>query len=115
MMIRPPHSVLLVVGREDFAPPTTFGGATCVATPDCVAVAVIDVTQSPTRIALSPSPGHDLRKLGEFWIESEGLVSIRDIFGREHDTMGVPPGLTLVTIWGDRDDAPRDVAVQITR
>jgi hypothetical protein len=114
MMIRPPHSVILVVGREDFVPPSSFGGETCVATPDCVAVAVVDVTRSPTRIALSPEPGADLMRLAEFRIETEGLVSIRDVVGREHDTMGASPGFVVVTIWGDSEEEPRDVAVQVT-
>lgn len=114
-MTRPPHSVLLVVGREQFVPPTTFGGATCVATPDCVAVAVVDVTTSATRVALSPHPGpDDLVRIGEFRIETEGLVSVRDVVGREYDTMGVAPGLALVTIWGNAEEEPRDVAVQVS-
>ena len=33
-MVEPQHSVLLVVGREQFTPPSTFGGEACTATGD---------------------------------------------------------------------------------
>lgn len=113
MMIRPPHSVVLAVGREDFTPPSTFDGATCVATVDCVAVAVVDVTTSATRVHLSPGPVPDgLLELGGFRVECEGLLSLRDVFGREYDSMGLSPGLAVVTVWGSTEDAPRDVLFQ---
>ena len=97
--IDPPHSVLLVVGREQFAPPSSFGDATCVATADCVAVSI---AEGPALLELAPAPHTSgLRLLDAFTIESEGLVSVRDVYGRELDTLGVPPGWALVTLWGD--------------
>jgi len=109
--IEPPHAVLLVVGREQFAPPTSFGDATCAATADCVAVSVAD---GPALLELAPAPHTSgLRLLGSFTIESEGLVSVRDVYSREYDTLGVPPGWALVTVWGDLPAEPRHVAVQV--
>ena len=112
LTVQPPHAVLLVVGREQFAPPTSFGAAACVATADCVAVSVGD---GPTSLELAPSPRTSgLRVLGEFTIESEGLVSVRDVYSREYDTLGVPAGLAAVTVWGDAAEEPGHVAVQVT-
>lgn len=109
--IDPPHSVLLVVGREQFAPPSSFGDATCVATADCVAVSI---AEGPALLELAPAPHTSgLRLLDAFTIESEGLVSVRDVYGRELDTLGVLPGWALVTLWGDLPAEPRHVAVQV--
>jgi len=106
-MIRPPNSVLLLVGREDYSPPHTFAGRTCVATLDCVAVGVLATTDGPTSVTLAPAADtKDLVLLDEFTIESEGLLSLRDVYSREHDAMGVEPGQVRVSVWGDRPDDP---------
>ena len=107
-------SVLLVVGREQ-SPPTTFGGETCAATHDCVAIAVVDSRDSPTDVGLSPSPDTDgLVLVGEFDLELEGLLSLRDAYGREYDAIGVDPGMAHVTVWANRADRPDGLEVQVT-
>jgi len=47
-LVEPQHSVILVVGREQFTPPRTFGGDACTATHDCVAIGVRTVEDGPT-------------------------------------------------------------------
>lgn len=112
-LVRPPSSVLLVVGREDFAPPRSFAGSVCVATQDCVAIAVVDVQESATSIRLTPDAVPGLSRLGEFRIETEGLVSVRDLHYREHESVGVPPGWATVTVWGDATEQPSEIALQV--
>lgn len=108
--IRPPHSIVLLVGREDYDAPTSFGGATCTATADCVAVATLSPVDGPTSVSVAP-PGDrpGLVTLGDFIIESEGQVSVRDVFHREHDAMGVEPGHVEVRVLGDDAEEPREV------
>jgi hypothetical protein len=114
-LVEPQHSVLLVVGREQFTPPSTFGGETCTATRDCVAVGVRSVVDGPVDVTITPEAGNEkLVNLGEFQVETEGLVSVRSVYNREYDAMGVPPGLALVTIWGNVDTEPSVVLVQVT-
>lgn len=112
-MIRPPSSVLLLVGREDFTPPTTFGGAPCVATPDCVAVAVRAVDDGPTLAQLTDEAGQagvaGLMTLGDFWVESEGLLSLRDVYSREYESVGVEAGSVRVSVLADDDSEPGHV------
>lgn len=113
-LVEPPSSVLLLVGREDFSPPTTFGGRTAVATHDCVAVTVQPVDDGPTSVTLSPeaaAPG--LVRLGEFEVESEGLLSLRDVHSREYDAMGVDAGPCVVVVWGDDETEPGRVAFEV--
>jgi hypothetical protein len=110
--IVPPSSVLLLVGREEFTPPTTFGGRACVATVDCVAIAVASVNVSPTSVTLAPTMDRtDLVRLADVEIESEGLLSLRDVYSREYDAMGVVPGLTRVVVWGDSESEPSELAI----
>jgi len=116
VVIEPPNSVILVVGREEFTPPKSFAGHTCVATADCVAIAVINVHDAPTSVTLSPAArAEDLLRLGEFEIETEGSLSVRDVYNRTHESVGVSPGVVNVTIWGNDDAEPSDVAVQFTQ
>ena len=112
-LVRPPSSVLLVVGREDFTPPRAFGGSVCVATQDCVAIAVVDVQVSATSLRLTPDDAPALSRLGEFRIETEGLVSVRDLHYREHESVGVPSGWATVTVWGNAEDQPSEIALQV--
>ena len=108
--IRPPHSIVLLVGREDHAAPTAFGGAACIATADCIAVATLSPVDGPTVVSVAPTadkPG--FVSLGEFTIESEGQVSVRDAFFREHDAMGVEPGYVEVRVLANNAVAPDEV------
>ena len=108
--LRPPSSLLLLVGREDFAPPSSFGGTICAATPDCIAVAVRSVVDGPTTVTLAPSADVSLlQALGEFTIESEGQVSLRDLHFREHDSIGVDPGLVQVSVFGNDGSEPDEI------
>ena len=43
-------------------------------------------------------PG-DLVRLGAFELESEGLLSLRDVYSREYDNVGVEPGPSTVTLF----------------
>lgn len=114
-LVEPPSSVLLLVGREDFTPPSTFGGRTAVATHDCVAVTVQAVDDGPTSVTLSPeaaAPG--LVRLGEFEVESEGLLSLRDIYSREYDAMGLDAGACVVVVWGNDETEPDQVTFVVS-
>lgn len=107
-------SVLLVVGREQFTPPRTFAGATCTATQDCLAVAV----SSPPGVAVpasfaARSPGSHLSVLGTFTLESEGLLSLRDVYNRELESVGVDPGLVDVTVLGDDPTDPGELVLVV--
>lgn len=110
-MLQPPKSVLLLVGREDFAPPTTFGGRPCAATADCLAIAVSD---GPVAVTLGPAGDTgDLTRLAEFELESEGHLSLRDVYSREYVAVGVDPGRTTVTVWGNDVDEPSEVRLAV--
>ena len=101
---------MLLVGREDHAAPTSFGGAACTATADCIAVATLSPVDGPTVVSVAPTadrPG--LVSLGEFTIESEGQVSVRDVFFHEHDAMGVEPGYVEVQVLANAADEPDEV------
>jgi hypothetical protein len=111
-MIEPPNSVLLIVGREEFTPPATFDGATCAATHDCVAIGVISVDDAPTLAYFTDDRSHaHLERLGEFTLESEGTVSIRDVYNREYESIGVEPGNVVLTVWSDDDHEPAEIAL----
>lgn len=107
--IRPPHSIVLLVGREDYAAPTSFGGAACIATADCIAVATLSPVDGPTLVSVAPADKPGLVTLGEFTIESEGQVSVRDVFFREHDAMGVEPGYVDVRVLANKAVEPDEV------
>ena len=108
--IRPPHSIVLLVGREDYTAPTSFGGATSIATTDCIAVATLSPVDGPTSVSIAPPADRGgLVTLGEYTIESEGLVTVRDVFHREHDTMGVEAGYVEVLVLGNDAVEPDEV------
>ena len=101
---------MLLVGREDYTAPTSFGEAPSVATTDCIAVATLSPVDGPTFVSLAPTadqPG--LVTLGDYTIESEGLVSLRDVFHREHDAMGVEAGNVEVRVLANDALAPDEV------
>lgn len=113
-LIEPPSSVLLLVGREEFSPPATFGGSASVASHDCVAVAVSSVDDGPTSVELVPhATARGLVRLGDFVIETEGQVSVRDVYNREYESLGIEPGSCLVTVWGNDDSEPDDVTFEV--
>jgi hypothetical protein len=115
-MIEPPNSVLLVVGREEFTPPQTFAGSACAATSDCIAVGVLSVDDGPTAVSLTLVPGQaDLVLLGEFLIESEGHVSLRDVYNREYDTVGVDPGTVLISVLANDVSEPSEVTFLVAK
>ena len=111
--VEPPHSVLIVVGREEFTPPSSFGGGACAATDDCIVVAVRDVEDGPTTLSMSVTAPAALTRLGEFRLLSEGLVGVRDLSFREHEAVGVDPGWATVTVWGDAEQEPSEIVVQV--
>lgn len=113
--IAPPNSVLLLVGRDEFQPPSTFSGATCVATQDCIAVAVLNADDGPTQIDVAESSGElqHLVSLGEFLIESEGQVSVRDVYNREYLSVGVAPGIVPICVRANDVAEPSEVVFVI--
>lgn len=113
-MIEPPNSVLLLVGREEFDPPSSFAGHACAATADCVALGVLSVADGPTKVTVSAdAPAGDAIRLGTFEIESEGLLSVRDVYNREYITVGIDPGYVAVTVWGNDHAEPSEVQFQV--
>jgi hypothetical protein len=113
-VVAPPSSVLLLVGREDFTLPSSFAGGTCAATHDCLAVGVRTAADGPTQVTLSPAPGSaGLADRGSLTHESEGLMSLRDVWGREYDAIGVEPGTVQVTVWGNDPREPDQVELQV--
>ena len=109
-MVEPPNSVLLLVGREEFTPPESFAGATCVATSDCIAVGVLSVDDGPTLASITHGPeASGLVTLGEFVIESEGLLSLRDVYNREYEALGVDAGSVGVRVLANDDSEPSEV------
>lgn len=115
-LIDPAHGVLLLVGREDFTPPTSFGGGTCTASHDCVAVAVAAGALGPTSVELSPEASlAGLTRLGAFVVETEGLLSVRSVYNKEYDAAGTSPGLSLLTLWGDDAETPALLVVRISQ
>jgi hypothetical protein len=106
--------VLLVVGREEFTPPGSFGGRVCTATDDCVAIGVVSVDDAPTLAAFSAEVTRDdLLQLGRFTLETEGMLSLRDIYNREYEAVGVDPGGVLLTVWGNDDREPSELLLEI--
>lgn len=101
---------MLLVGREDYTAPASFGGATCIATPDCIAVATLSPVDGPTTVSVVPTAGdRELVMLGDFTIESEGQVSVRDVFHRDHDAIGVEPGHVSVQVMANAAVEPDEV------
>ena len=111
--VEPPSSVLIVVGREEFTPPSSFGGGACAATDDCIVIAVRDVEDGPTSLSMSVAAPAGLTRLGDFRLLSEGLVGVRDLSYREHEAVGVDPGWATVTVWGDAEQEPSEIVVQV--
>ena len=107
--IQPPNSVLLLVGREEFTPPPTFAGEACAATLDCIAVGVLSVDDGSTLASFAQAREPSLAILGEFTIESEGHLSLRDVYNREYDSIGVDAGAVRVTVMGNDRSEPSKV------
>lgn len=113
-LIEPPNSVLLVVGREHFTPPSSFNGMACASTSDCVAIGVGRVDDAPTLAGFALEVARDdLQQLGEFTLETEGMLSIRDIYNREYEAVGVDPGSVLLTVWGDDEQEPCELILEV--
>jgi hypothetical protein len=109
-----PKAVLLLVGREDFDPPTSFGGRLCSATDDCLAISVRHEHDGPVEVDLDPEASRaGLTEIGRFVLESEGLLSLRDVWGREHAGYGVEPGHATVTVWVDDEREPTRVVLGV--
>lgn len=113
-LVEPPNSVILLVGREQFTPPASFGQESVAATHDCVAVGVLSVDDGPTSVTLAPhAPGSGLVALGEFVIETEGQISVRDVYNREYESIGLEPGCCLVVVWGNDASEPDQVTFEV--
>lgn len=114
LLIEPPSSVLLVVGREHFTPPSSFDGMACASTTDCVAISVVSVVDAPTLAGFALDVARDdLRELGQFTLETEGMLSIRDVYNREYETVGVEPGGVNLTVWGNDEHEPSEIVLEV--
>jgi hypothetical protein len=114
LQIEPPRSVLLLVGREEFTPPGSFGGETCAASGDCIAIGVGSDDHSAVTVTLGPAPASaDLLRLASFEIDTEGLVSLRSVYNREYEAIGVPAGTADVVIWGNRPTDPDELVIEV--
>lgn len=51
--------------------------------------------------------------LGDFAIETEGQVSVRDVYNREYESLRIEPGSGLVTVRGNDDSEPNDVTFEV--
>ncbi|MGW5240055.1 hypothetical protein ACWEOW_14085 [Monashia sp. NPDC004114] len=112
--IEPRNSVVLLVGRDEFTPPASFANSTVAATNDCVAVGVVSVADGLTTVELEPTPHiAGLSRLGEFSLETEGQVSIRDVHNRVYEVLLVVPGKCAVTVWGNDPAEPDVVAFEV--
>ena len=110
-----PNAVLLLVGREDYDPPTSFGGRLCSATDDCLAISTRHAADGPTEVTLDPEASRaGLVEVGRFVLENEGLLSLRDVWGREHSGYGVEPGHVGVTVWVDDEREPTRVVLGVS-
>ena len=107
-LIETRNDVLLLVGREDFSPPRSFGGA---ARRGHARLRRLRGRRGPGHRRAHPGRRVRPAGLGEFVIEAEGLLSLRDVWNKEYDAAGVTPGLTRVTVHGDDDTAPTRVAL----
>ena len=113
-VIEPPNSVVLLVGRDEFTPPESLADSIVAATGDCVAVGVLSVDDGATTVELTPAPNiSGLSRLGEVNLETEGRVSIRDVYNREYASLLVEPGTCAVTVWGNDTAEPDVVAFEV--
>ncbi|MGO4360959.1 hypothetical protein [Terrabacter sp. RAF57] len=114
IVIEPPNSVVLLVGRDEFTAPASFAGNAVSATEDCVAVGVLSVDDGSTTVELGRSPHiAGLSRLRELSLETEGQVSIRDVYNREYEVLLVKPGKYAVTVWGNDPTEPDVVAFEV--
>lgn len=114
IVVELPSPVLLLVGREDFDPPRSFGDRTCVATGDCVATGIRPRAAGPTTVTLvADRPARGLVELGSHVIETEGMLSLRDVYSREYANIGIEPGHVRVTAWGDDPAEPGELVLQV--
>jgi hypothetical protein len=65
-VVEAPNSVVLLVGRQQFTPPSSFADNTAVATDDCIAVGIMSVHDGPTTVTVVPATHTSaLIRLGE--------------------------------------------------
>jgi hypothetical protein len=113
-MVEPPNSVLLLVGRDEFTPPTALAGQPCAATTDCLAVGVVNVDDAPTLVSRGKERGApELIRLGDFELVCDGKLSLRDVYNREYEAMVIEPGLVRLSVWGNDDMEPCEVVFQV--
>ena len=73
--------------------------------------AIFRRTDIKTVVLYASSP--TCKVVGEFTIESEGLLSLRDVYSREYDAMGVDAGRVHVTVWADDLSEPGEVTLLV--
>jgi hypothetical protein len=112
-MIEPPNSLILIVGRDEFTPPTQITRP-ITTTLDCLVIGTINVQDAPTLISIGTDPDiDDLEYLDEISIESDGEISVRDIYNNVHASVTVQPGVISIAIWTSGIPEPREIACKI--
>ena len=115
LMVEPPNSVILIVGRDEFTPPLNIGPDGSAATEDCVAVATVSVQDAQTRIGLGTNPQTDeYAILCEYLLRTDGVVSIRNVLNEVYLSHKTPGPRARVRVWVDTlDGEPLEISVQI--
>lgn len=86
----------------------------CASTTDCVAIGVVNVDDAPTLAGFAREAARDdLHQLGQFTLETEGTLSIRDVYNREYEAAGVDPGHVLLTVWGNDEQEPSELILEV--
>ena len=84
------------------------------ATVDCVAIAVTSVDDAPTFASfITAVTRDDLGRLDEFSLDTEGTVSIGDLYNREYMAIGVNPGSVPMAIWGNHLRKPGEIVLEV--
>lgn len=104
-LVRPANSVILVAGRESYTPPESLNGQPCAATADCIAIGVVSADDDATDVSFSPDGAAEV-PLGDFQIDTDGQLSVRDIYGEVFDVAEVKAPRVRVTVAGNDGSEP---------
>jgi hypothetical protein len=55
----------------------------------------------------------DLVHLGDFELETEGQLSLREVYNRQYEAIGIEPGRSEVRVWGSDYNEPSEVVFEV--
>jgi hypothetical protein len=55
----------------------------------------------------------DLIRLGDFELETQGQLSLRDVYNREYEAIAHEPGLARITVWGNDYREPCEIVFEV--